>query len=283
MKGTILSLDQSTSCVGWSVYTSGEYVASGIFEPDGLQVNDKLFNVFMQVKSLISEHKADVVTLEDIWLNEAREAKGNVFKSNKSFGDNVAVHKVLGELLGACKMAAMASKVNRVVVVSPQTWKSRFKITGKGWYRDKQKEAAIKYAEQISRKKITTNDEGDAVCMGYWASKELYNMKEELRAGEFKIPEYPHTFKYFDKKDFNDLSRRLDVKFSKTAKEVIGKNPNGTNKWGMVTKELYADEVKTLNQEQKLAILEGVKAKGFKSELAKLVWEEQYKFIGGTL
>lgn len=238
--------------------------------------------MYFFLKGIIDVNKIVAVTLEDIWLNEKVDKPTNPFKPKNTYGDNVNVHKVLGELLGACKMAVLtSSRVNRIKMLHPQTWKSAFKMTGKGWYRDKQKAKTIEYACKISGKNIKTDDEADAILMAYYANKELYNMKEDLRENEFKIEGYPHVFKYFDKKDFNELGDRFKIIIQKEVKEVIGQNPNGTNKWAKSVKDFKISDLKTLTREQKEIVLEAIKEAGFKSDLAEKVWQKQFIFVRG--
>ena len=278
---TILSLDQSTSAVGFCLFRNREYLVSGVFIPEGDNIDERYRSVYKFVKHMIELNEVEIVTLEDIWLNERVDKKDNPFKQQyKSFGDNVNVHKVLGELLGACKMACLTNEnVNRIKVIHPNSWKSAFKMSGKGWNRDRQKLKAIQFAEKISGKKIETNDEGDAVCMAYYANKELFNMNEELRKGEFKIEGYPHVFKYFEAKDFKALGAHHGFFIVKEVKEIVGQSSNGKNKWSKTEKAVPVAELKTLNKAEKLNILQQLKEKGFKNDLARLVFEEQLKYL----
>ena len=282
-----LSIDQSTSGFGWCIFKNREYFNSGVFIPSGDNLDEKLKVIFKFIEEIVKEHDIKIATLEDIWLNE--NLKSNLFKKEKrSFGDNVRTHKVLGELMGACKMALYGVGVKRVMVIPPVTWKSKFKMLGKGLDRDKQKLLSIQYAKKITNKEIISNDESDACCLAYYADKEFYNMEEQLRDNEFKVKNedgkvYPYIFRYFEKKDYNELSEKLDIKVSKEVKIVVGQSANGKNKWGKEVKEFYISELSQLPKELKLQFLyklrEDERYSPEHRELAKLVLEKQIKYV----
>lgn len=277
-----LSIDQSTTGLGWCVYKDRQYFKSGVFVPSGDNLDEKLKDIFKFIEQTVKENDIKIASLEDIWLNE--NLKSNPFKKEKrSFGDNVRTHKVLGELLGACKMALYGVDVERVLIIPAVTWKAKFKMLGKGLDREKQKLLAIQYAKKITGENIEDDNEADAICMAYFANKEFYSMEEELRDNEFKIENYPYIFRYWDKKDFNELSRKLDMKVSKEVKVVIGQSANGKNKWGKEIKEFYIDELSQLPKDLKLEFLYKMREQERYStehkELAKLVLEKQIKYV----
>lgn len=277
-----LSLDQSTSGFGWCVFKDRKYFNSGVFIPSGENLDEKLKDIFKFIEKLVKEHDVKISSLEDIWLNE--NLKQNTFKKEKrSFGDNVRTHKVLGELLGACKMALYGVGVERVMLIPAVTWKAKFKMLGKGLDREKQKQLAIQYARKITNKNITDDNEADAICMAYFADKEFYNMEEQLRENEFKIEGYPYVFRYWDKKDYNELSEKLNIKVSKEVKVVVGQSANGKNKWGKEIQEFYISELSQLPKDLKLQFLYKMKEQERYSaehkELAKLVLEKQIEYV----
>lgn len=263
----ILSLDQSTAGCGWCIFKGDRYHSSGVFYPKHNTYEKKMFEVFKFIEFKVKEHKINLGTTEGIWLNERTETTktGNYYKSDKNFGDNLHTYKVLGELLGACKMSLIGVGVKRVMEISPSSWKSHFKILGKGIDRDKQKRLAIIYARQISEKFVlNSDDEADAICQGKYAVKEFFNMEEKLANGEFKvlmedkIHSYPHVFTEWQKKDYNTVSRHLKVKVEKEEKVIIGKSASGKNKWGKAIKEYYCDELKSLSKDLKIQFLEKI-------------------------
>jgi histone deacetylase complex regulatory component SIN3 len=73
---------------------------------------------------------------------------------------------------------------------------------------------------------------------------------------------YPHVFSKWDKKDYNTLSKHLDVKIEKEEKVIIGQSANGKNKWGKEIKSYYCEELESLSKDLKIQFLEKIIKKG---------------------
>ncbi|MGL6100690.1 MAG: hypothetical protein ACRC0G_13805 [Fusobacteriaceae bacterium] len=278
----ILSLDQSTSCTGYCISNSvAGFMTSGVIIPEGETSEEKIYNLCLQVEKLIKSYDVKIVSLEGIWLNTKANFNSNGYgKRSSGLGDNVKTLIVLGRLLGSLELICNINKVDRVIKIQPMTWKSSFKLCGK----PNQKELAVGFAKLI-KPSVTIHDEAEAILMNKFIGGELMKVVEEgMKLNEFKVScptdgLYPSIFKYFDKKDFNSISDAMDIKVKKLVKEIIGTTDSGKNKWQTIEKEFYAAELGSLNKELKLQILDQMKVKGFKSKIARLVFEEQYKYV----
>ncbi|MGL4997843.1 MAG: hypothetical protein ACRC5T_02470 [Cetobacterium sp.] len=271
----IMSLDQSTSCTGYSLFSlSKGFLRSGFFIPEGNNSEEKIYSVVNFIKKISRENNVQLASLEGVWLAEGR---------NKGFGDNVQTLIKLGRLLGACETAFRDCKVIRVGIIQPSTWKSFYKLLRK----PNQKQLAVSLAKKY-KTEIISEDESEAVLMGNYFRGELMKVFEkEMKLGEFKVKNeygkvYPHIFVFWQKKHFNELSRTLDIKLTKEVKVISGTTANGKNKWDKVIKEFYVDELGSLNKELKIQFMDKLKVKSkMETELSLLVFEEQLKYILG--
>lgn len=163
----ILSLDQSTSCVGYAIFEDGELVQFGKFEPNPKQDSDKrIYSICSWLQRAINViEDVDLVILEDIQLQTTINGSGKYFKNQDN---NVLTFKVLAKLQGALIAKCLELGVN-YHIVQPSHWKSIVGITSK--YRRDQKKEAMELVEKWFGENAV-EDEADAICIGFSYIKE---------------------------------------------------------------------------------------------------------------
>lgn len=160
----ILSIDQSTTHVGYCIWDNKNYIESGVFEisrPTSKKKTTKsktknknideeyqyVYKGFDFIVSLINKYQPDLIVMEEVFM-----------------GKNASVLKKLatlkGMVLGYCK----ALEINTSVVY-PTTWKSFIKVHSE---RDKEKQDVLNYFKILYKKEITKDDESDAIGIGYY-------------------------------------------------------------------------------------------------------------------
>lgn len=278
MNFNALSLDQSTTCTGYSIYNNNTgFVKSGFIIPEGETTLEKISYINNEVEKIVKEFDIKFASLEGIWLNSF-VGSGSYMSKKKMCGDNVNTVIVLGRLLGSLEFNLKRLGIERVKVISPMTWKAFYRIRGAN-----QKQIAIVYANKINPS-ASKEDECEAILMGNYFMGELMKINEkDLRANEFKVSDgkkvYPHIFCYWEKKHFNEIGNKLDIRIPKECKVIVGKNSLGKNKWSTEVKELLPSELSQMNKASKLVFMQKLKEKGFRSDLARLVFEEQLRKI----
>jgi len=146
----ILSLDQSTSNVGWSFYDGNILIDYGVknFEKIDGDADDKIFAIKQYIIDLINKNKPEVFILENV-----------------QFQKNPKVLITLSKLLGV--LINLFIENNYIyLVVEPTKWKSScgIKLREK---RKVQKEQTIKFIKNLYEIDVS-EDEADAIGIGYY-------------------------------------------------------------------------------------------------------------------
>ncbi len=155
---TILALDQATATSGFSVWSNGILTDFGKFTFDDVDIHKRIHKVCAQVQILILKYHPDKIVLEDIQMQV----------------NNVSTFQKLAWLQGAlietCWNIGMP-----VELLHPSEWRAACNLL-KG--QDKHRENQKKVAQEWVRKKfnkICTQDEADAICIGFAASQTADN------------------------------------------------------------------------------------------------------------
>jgi Holliday junction resolvasome RuvABC endonuclease subunit len=153
----ILALDQAKKC-GYAIFNEDDLIDFGyrILGDRNCDYDDILLPATDFVKEMIDLYLPDVVCLEDIQCQ-----------------DNIMVYQKLAMLKGVLIKLFKEIKMPYLVVPSIK-WKSSLKI--KGAQRIEQKKNTIKMMEEIFNVQKLTDDEADAIALGYYF---LLNRKEE--------------------------------------------------------------------------------------------------------
>ena len=154
----ILALDQATQTSGYSVWSNGVLTDFGKFSFDDTDIHKRIHKVCTQFQILLVTHKPDKVVLEDIQMQV----------------NNVSTFQKLAWLQGAlietCWILGMS-----VELIRPSEWRAicHF-LKGQDKHRDNQKKVAQEWVRDTFNK-ICTQDEADAICIGYAASQSADN------------------------------------------------------------------------------------------------------------
>lgn len=151
----LLSLDQATRTTGYAVFDNGKLIKVGKFDisPAG-DIGDRLVRFRKKIISLIEEFDITEVCFEEIQL------QNNVMNNVDTFKKLANVYGVLLETIVELELP--------YTIISSNTWKSKCQIRKMG--REKEKKAAQDFVTQQYGIKVT-QDEADAICLGYSHSK----------------------------------------------------------------------------------------------------------------
>ena len=152
----ILALDQATHTTGWSLWKDGQLTDFGKFSFDDDNILQRIHKVCVWIQIFIIEHKPDKIVFEDIQM------QGMI--------NNVQTFKALAQLQGAIIETCYYKKIP-FEIISPNQWRSSCKLLkGNAKDRASQKRAAQQWVrEQFG--KTCTQDEADAICIGYAAAE----------------------------------------------------------------------------------------------------------------
>ena len=126
---------------------------------NALNTIERIVGVRQWLISMITNWNPDIVSIEDIQLQQGRF-------------ENVKTFKVLAQLQGTLLSTLFEEKVESLVV-PPATWRSTCGITART-RSDQKRQAQQKVLEWYDIK--ATQDEADAICIGYHtAIKHLKN------------------------------------------------------------------------------------------------------------
>lgn len=156
----ILALDQATKTTGWSLWEDGQLIDFGKFSFDDADILKRIHKVCVQLQILTVQHKPDMIVFEDIQM------QGMI--------NNVQTFKHLAQLQGAIVETCYNLKLP-YEIYSPNQWRS---ICNHLKGNEKDRAAQKKLAQQWVRDrfgKTCTQDEADAICIGYAADHSANN------------------------------------------------------------------------------------------------------------
>lgn len=145
----LLALDQSSRTTGYAIFEDQKLITQGTFTFTNNNPDLRLEQIRNKVISLIGEHQIDAVAIEDIQLES-------------SVGNNVAVYKLLAEVIGVLVELFVELKINYEVIF-PNTWRKQLSL----WAPNRA--ACKKRAKDYVMKKYNLNvseDTCDAICIG---------------------------------------------------------------------------------------------------------------------
>ena len=152
---TILALDQATRVSGWSVFRDGDLIDFGHWEKTHDDIAVRIHSLCKEIESKISQYEPDLVVLENMQMQH---------------GD-VQTFQKLAQVQGAI-MFLVASFNIKYEFVYPSEWRKSCQfLKGNAKDRDNQKKIAQSWVQETYNKKCT-QDEADAICIGYSKMKE---------------------------------------------------------------------------------------------------------------
>ena len=153
----ILSLDDSTTITGWSVFDNNSLIGFGKFQSEKRNPTERISEMKQWMLSMVAKWKPDLVAIEDIQQQE-----------------NVQIFKVLAQLQGVLVNALFENKYE-FDIIHVATWRSHCQVKGKS-------RAELKKDAQLKIKNwydvTVTQDEADAICLGRCAVNEYSKNNE---------------------------------------------------------------------------------------------------------
>ena len=144
----LLAIDPSSSCTGWAVFEDNKLVISGIIKKktSNKYVNYEVCHQASMFNKLLDEYEPDAVIMESTapYIRASRSAS-SLIKPN--------------QVIGAMLYSAFAREIN-CDLVYPETWKV--------FYKAKTKEDIVDKVRELFNIDVLTNDESDAIAIGWW-------------------------------------------------------------------------------------------------------------------
>ena len=140
-----LSLDQSTTKSGYSIFVDGKLVTYGLITASG-DSEKRIFKTIEIFKYLIEKTEPNVVVLENV-----------------QYQSNPKVLILLSKLLGILQFISLDKDIDTYVVM-PKVWKSTCGI--KGRKRKEQKENTVKFIKKEYNIEVP-EDIADAISLNY--------------------------------------------------------------------------------------------------------------------
>lgn len=145
-----LALDQASRTTGWAIYDNKTLIASGHFSiPANKIIQDRLKSFVIYLNDLIEKYHPEKIYYEGI-----------------QYQSNIETYKKLAYIQA---MIIYFSGSIPITELSPSHWRSVIKDKHGikfGRSRAEQKQKAQEFVEQFFNKKVT-EDEADAICLGY--------------------------------------------------------------------------------------------------------------------
>ena len=171
----ILSLDCSTTCIGWAVFEEDKLIEYGRIEPNvkGLEWRDRVHNLSIQLEDLIIKYKPTIIYQEDVPMGGSGGA---------------LILSQLNYLQGAFSVIEL--KYCNIEYISVSTWRKNIGInSGKDQRRDAKKIKSIEKANELfninlpleftsggNYKPCGSDDISDSILL-YASTREKYKVK----------------------------------------------------------------------------------------------------------
>ena len=158
----VLIFDQSTKCSGWSFFSNGKYVTSGVIDMSRseLETDERSFEMAKRLWGIIKHHSPDELVIEQV--------------QNQS---NTKTVIILARLAGMIIGYAEAHGV-KTHTVEPSKWRSALSYKqGPKVKRTELKQQSIDYIKENLGINMP-EDQAEAVCIGFAAHK-IYNFMDE--------------------------------------------------------------------------------------------------------
>lgn len=146
----ILSLDQASRTSGWSYFENGNLTDFGHWDMTHQDIAVRIHKLCQQIRAKIEEYEPTLIVLENIQLQH---------------GD-VATFQKLAQVQGG--IMALAAEYNiPYKIIYPSDWRADCAfLKGNDKHRENQKKIAQEWVKNTFNKKCT-QDEADAICIGY--------------------------------------------------------------------------------------------------------------------
>lgn len=149
----IISLDQSTSKSGYSIFIDKELIDYGIIRPSKKISNDNKISMLIRLSEFIKKENPDILLIEDVYM-----------KKGKTF--NIKTHKTLSNLQGMLIAYCVLNNI-KYEIIHPSSWKNG--IVGK---KKISKEETQEFLKEKYNKEFK-EDIADSICIGLYFVKNM--------------------------------------------------------------------------------------------------------------
>ena len=159
----ILSLDQSTRVTGWSLFSDGKYVTSGVIDLHKIKNTDERSKEMgLEICKLIEEYKPDEIIIEEVAMQS-----------------NADTLKKLARIQGMAIGFATAHHIP-THILEPTKWRSVLKFSqGPGVKRDQLKQQSRDFVKNVLGLNIESEDENEATAINE-AAHRIYGFEDEI-------------------------------------------------------------------------------------------------------
>lgn len=165
----ILALDQATYTTGWAIYQDQTLLNHGCFSVSYNNEANRINEIRNWVLNIITAWQIDFVCIEDIQLQDHKEAGA------RGAEIGVTTYKSLAHLQGVLINLLFSHSIP-YTIAPPGVWRKYCGIKGKG-RDDKKKSAQLKVKEWYGE--LCSLDEAEAICIGKYAIAD-YGKKTEM-------------------------------------------------------------------------------------------------------
>lgn len=151
----IIAIDPDTKHIGYSIWDDGYLKKWGLIDRDE--------NFLDKMHELSTTYDGDtrVLVIEGQWLHP-RASKRNVLTFERLVEVRASISTIF-ERNGWIP-----------IVVQPQTWQTNILQCSSQTKRVDRKRYSIKLASELTRQEIKNHNVADAICLGYWATKNIH-------------------------------------------------------------------------------------------------------------
>ena len=160
----VLGIDPGTQFMGWGVLSEDNlnfsYIAGGIINPRGNNKNEKLYDIFKNILSIIDRYEVDLVAIERTFYSK-----------------NIQTTLRLGEVIASVILAALKKDIT-VKEFPPREVKKS--VTGRG--NATKSQVGFMVCKLLNIDDVHDQDELDALAVGLcWGHKKKY---EDIISGK---------------------------------------------------------------------------------------------------
>lgn len=154
----LLALDQATSTTGFSIWDNDKLITYGHYTFDDIEIPIRFHKLCDKIEHLCSEYHITTVVIEDIQMQAG----------------NVATFQKLAQVQGAILQTILSLNLN-YQIIKPSEWRAECHfLKGNDKHRENQKKIAQDWVQQQFQIRCT-QDEADAICIGYATLQQMNN------------------------------------------------------------------------------------------------------------
>lgn len=153
----ILSLDQSTSNVGFAIFEDGELKDYGCIRYSKKINSNNMYSIFLKTVEKIENEKPDIVLIEDVYAKKMPIYNKKTKKIIMEY--NIQTHKKLANLQGMFISYFILHQID-FEIVAPKTWQ---KVVKSGTVK---KEDTLSFVNKKYSINLKNDNIADSICIG---------------------------------------------------------------------------------------------------------------------